>query len=75
MSHPHVIVGEQIAMREAQMIKALLTMMKALWIALRHPPDQDFINELYVREQAQRYRYLYGVGPGAKDVPPGRYFR
>jgi hypothetical protein len=57
------------------MIKGLLTMMKILLFVVRNPPKQDFVNELYLREQAQRYRYRYGIGAGAKGLPPGKYFK
>jgi hypothetical protein len=55
-------------------MKSLLTMIKVLWIAIRNPPKQDFVNELYRREQAQMFKYRYGIGNGAKGLPPGRYF-
>jgi hypothetical protein len=57
------------------MIKSLLTMIKVLWIAARNPLKQDFVNELYKRKQAQMLMYRYGIGKGAKHLPPGKSFR
>ena len=57
------------------MIKNLLIMVKGLWLVWKNPPKQEFVNELYLRQQAQMYKHRYGIGNGARGLPPGKYFR
>jgi hypothetical protein len=54
-------------------MKLLVVMTKALLTALFHPPKQEFVNELYQREQAKYYKRHAGIGRGPADVPDGKY--
>ncbi len=54
-------------------MKALVIMFKALFTAIRHKPDQRFVNELYLREQAKWFKRHAGIGRGPADVPDGKY--
>lgn len=57
------------------MIKAMVTITKVLWICLTRPPKQDFVNELYARENAKWYKRHAGIGNGPSDVPDGKYLK
>lgn len=50
----------------------MLTLMKILWTALRNPPKQEFVNELYAHEQAKFYQRHAGIGDGGKSIQ-GKY--
>lgn len=51
----------------------MIKLLKVLWIAFRHPPKQDFINELFLHEQAKHMQRHYGIGDGGKSLK-GKYF-
>lgn len=53
-------------------MKILVTMFKILFITLKNPPKQDFVNELYVHEQAKHYQRHFGIGDGGKSLE-GKY--
>lgn len=46
--------------------------MKVIWTAWRNPPNQDFVNELYLHEQAKFYQRHAGIGDGGKSIQ-GKY--
>lgn len=48
----------------------MITLFKILWVTLRNKPDQQFVNELYLHEQARHYRRHAGIHI---DVPDGKY--
>lgn len=55
--------------------KALVLMVKVLVVAWRNPPDQEFVNELYLRENAKYFKRHAGIGNGPRDVPDGKYLK
>lgn len=50
----------------------MIKLLKVLWIAFRHPPKQEFRNELYQHEQAKHYQRHFGIGDGGKSIQ-GKY--
>lgn len=52
-------------------MKVLVVMFKALWIAARHRPKQDFVNDLYMHEQRRHYKRHAGID---MKIPPSKYF-
>lgn len=53
----------------------MIRLIKVLLIGLRNKPDQQFVNELYVHEQAKHYQRHAGVGNGPRDLPDGKYLK